>query len=326
MKNPEIFLAQEDVPLLVQALTMFALEVDAADDRKDTLVNAGIHLAFRSNLTFESRPLLFANKLVARFREYHVQGYQPIYHPMVSLLEYLLQTHELEEQDRNLFNRLLKRGMDNFNGLTARSAVGRIESPPGTAIGTGVLVDRQSLLTCYHVFERIFEHGHDQAWVRFGYKTGRYGIETGEVFELETKSIARSASPSDHMLDYALVRIIGKPKSHPASLSSSVLSSAQPIRLIHHPRGDPVQFSDIGQIVQVDQEHIKHNILTEYGSSGAPILDMDWQVVALHRGTLSLSRPSPPGITEGIPIFSIWDDIKHHLQLSTLGFGSHQTF
>ncbi len=143
--DPDTFLSQDDVPLLVQALNTFAFEVDAASSRKEILVNVGIHLAFRSKLIFETSSSHFASKLAAYFREYRVSAGQPTYHPMVNLLEYLLRTHELEDQDRSLFNRLVKQGQENFGGLTARCSVGRIEVPPGTAFGTGVLVGRQLL-------------------------------------------------------------------------------------------------------------------------------------------------------------------------------------
>jgi Trypsin-like peptidase domain/Effector-associated domain 8 len=314
--DPDTFLAQDDVHLLVQALNTFALEVDAADERNDTLVNAGIHRSFRSKLIFGISPHLFANKLVAHFREYRVSVQQPAYHPMISLLDYLLKVRELEDQDRNLFKRLVKQGLENFEGVTALSSVGRIESPSGTAMGTGILVGRQLLLSCKHVFERIFDNGLDQAWVRFGYKTGRYGVELGEVFKLDLKTIANHNVQSDQALDYTLVEIVGKPEYPVALLSNDPLNTKQNIRIIHHPQGEPVQISDIGQIVQVDKEYIKHNIKTDYGSSGAPIFDLSWHVVAIHRGALSLSRPSAPGITEGIPIYSIWHEIKP--RLSTL--------
>jgi len=313
--DPDTFLVQDDVYLLVQALNTFALEVDAAGDRKDTLVNAGIHLAFRSKLIFGTSPHLFANKLVAHFREYRVSEQQSAYHPLVSLLEYLLNAYELEDQDRKLFKRLVKQGQENFDGLTARSAVGRIESPMGISMGTGVLVDMQLLLTCKHVFDRISDNGQDRAWVRFGYKTGKYGVEPGELFELDLKTIVSNNAQPEHALDYALVRIIGQPEYRIAPLSDSWLNTMQSVRLVHHPRGEPLQISNVGQIVQVDKEYIKHNVKTDYGSSGAPIFDQDWRVVAIHRGTLSLSRPSAPGVTEGIPLYSFWNDIKPHLSM-----------
>lgn len=309
--DQDTFLAQEDVHLLVQALNSFALEVDTADDRKHILVNAGIHPAFRSKLSFGTSPYLFANSLAAHLREYRVSDQQPSYHPMVSLLDYLLRVHELEDQDRKLFERLLQRCRENFDRSAARSAVGRIESPPGTARGTGVLVGTQSLLTCKHVFERIFDHGLERAWVRFGYKAGKYGIEPGEVFELDTESIDSSNTPSD--LDYVLVNIAGKPAYRTAILSNDLPDTTQNIRLVHHPRGEPVQISDIGRVVQVDQEYVQHDIKADYGSSGAPIFDLHWRVVAIHRGKLGLSRSYAPGVTEGIPISAIWNGIESHL-------------
>ncbi len=196
-----------------------------------------------------------------------------------------------------------------IHGLAAHNAVGRIESPPGTARGTCVLVDRQLLLTCKHVFERILDCGLDHAWVRFGYKTGNYGVEPGDVFELDLKAIINYNAQSD----YALMRIWGEPEFCTASLSNAWLKSKQSVRIIHHPRGEPAQISDVGQIVNVDKEYIQHNIKTDFGSSGAPIFDLNWRVVAIHRGRLSLSRSYAPGVTEGVPIYSIWKDIKSHL-------------
>jgi hypothetical protein len=311
--DPDIFLAQEDVHLLVQALNSFALEVAAAEDRKHMLVNAGIHPAFRSKLSFGTSPYLFANTLAAHFREYRVSDQQPAYHPMVSLLDYLLKVHELADQDRKLFKRLLQQCLENFDGLAARGAVGRIESPPGTARGTGVLLDGQRLLTCKHVIERIFDTGLERIWVRFGYKAGKYGIEPGEVFELDTESIDSSTTRSDSALDYVLVKIKGRPSYRAALLSNNLPDKAQNIRLVHHPRGEPVQISDIGRVVQVDQEYLKHDIQADYGSSGAPIFDLNWRVVAIHRGKLGLSRSYAPGETEGIPIRAIWNGIESHL-------------
>ena len=308
-----IFLTQEDIPPLVRALRNFALEIDTSDARKAIFINAGIRPSFRSKLTLEECPLIFANKLVACFREYWVSEKQSMYHPMVSLLEYLLQISVLEDQDRSLFKRLAQRGLDNLKGLSACGAIGRIESPQGTAIGTGVLINRRLLLTCCHVLNGLLEEKQDQVWVRFGYKTDKYGIEFGEIFELDLKSIDPCTSSTDQTLDYALVSIIGNPEFPVASLSNDNPDTAKSVRLVHHPRGEPVQISDIGQIVQVDREFITHTIQTDYGSSGAPIFDLNWNVVALHRGVPILSRPPAQGTAEGIPISSIWNVIKPYL-------------
>ncbi len=205
------------------------------------------------------------------------------------------------------------RAQEDVNESAAYSAAGRIESPHGTAMGTGVLVNRQLLLTCKHVLERILDCGLNHAWVRFGYKTGNTGIESGEVFELDLKTFVSKNTQPYYALDYALVRIFGEPEYSTAPLSNAWLNRTQNVRIVHHPRGEPAQISDIGQIVKVDKEYIQHNIKTDYGSSGAPIFDLNWHVVAIQRGNLSLSRSYAPGVTEGIPIYSIWNHIKSHL-------------
>ena len=317
--DSDIFIAQEDVHLLVQALTTLAFEIDAADSRKDLLVNAGIALNWRSKLTFTESPYLFANKLVAHFREFRVSEEQPTYHPMVMLLEYLLHTYALEDQENALFTRLVRQGRENFGGLLARRAVGRIESPSGTAFATGVLLDKQLLLTCDHVFGRIRESGQDRAWVRFGYKTGKYGVGMGRVFELEMHDpVIHKSEP-----DYALVRVIGQPDCPVAPVFTGLPDAMQNVRMIHHPQGAPVQISEIGQIVSADSDYVQHTIQTAYGSSGGGIFDLLWRLIAIHRGAPP-HRPLAPGITEGVPLYTIWNNLKPYLS-NTVHPASHNS-
>lgn len=155
----------------------------------------------------------------------------------------------------------------------------------------------------------------EQAWVRFGYKVGRYGTEEGELFELDIRGVAANGTHSDHVLDYALISILDRPEQQPASLIARIPNMSQNFRIIHHPQGQPVQISDAGQILQATSESIEHNIKVSYGSSGAPIFDPNWNVVAIHRGIPNSSRSTSLGLTEAIPLFSIWNDIKPHLHL-----------
>ena len=310
--DPDVFLAQTDIHLLVQALTTLALDVDAADSRKDLLTNAGILLDWRSKFTFGASAYLFANKLAAHFREYRVSEEQPTYHPMIRLLEYLLNTYTLEDLDRRLFTKLIRQGQDNFGGLRARRAIGRIKSPPGSAIGTGVLIDKQHMLTGEHVFERIRESGQNQAWVRFGYKRGRYGVEMGKVLELEMNNLVSHESEPD----YAFVRVLGQPDAPAMPVFIGLPRALQDVRLIHHPQGAPAEISEVGQVVSSNTGYIHHTIQTEYGSSGGAIVDLNWHLVAIHRGIPLLNGPLEPGITEGVPLYRIWDTLKPHFSLT----------
>lgn len=308
--NPELFLEQTDVVPLTLALNQFALKVNDASDRQEVLESAGIDIALLSNLKLGATSTKFAPALVAAFRAYSVSNQRLDYHPMVSLLKYLCDLapiYGLADRDVALFTRLAEQGQENLKTLAARSAVGRIESPKGTSIGTGVLIGKNLLLTCDHIFSKSQAK---QAWVRFNYKSGSYDLDS-DVFELDLDRAMRSGQ-----LDYALVRVKGEPRQRTANLIDAILDSSQEIRLIHHPQGQHLVVSGLGQVVQVGDEYIDHNISTDEGSSGAPIFNRDWQLVAIHRGNLGIGRAGrslEPGTTSGVPLRAFWKNIQTQL-------------
>jgi hypothetical protein len=306
LMEPEVFLEQGNVVSLIQALKTVLSQTNNASERQSILSIAGINSAWISNLNLDSPPNKLAPALVAAFRTYRMSSRQPDYHPMEKLLNYLLadtESYGLSDEDEKLFNLLVEKAQENFQALKVRSAVGRIESPQGTGMGTGVLVATNLLLSCYHVFSKAQVQ---QAWVRFGYKTGSYGLE--DVFELDLNFVS-----THNNLDYTLVRIQGKPQQQIVNPTNAELNSGQEIRLIHHPLGKPVVISDIGKIMQVGKDYIDHNISADEGSSGAPIFNRQWELVAIHQGHPGIGRSVEKGTLGGIPIRAIWDQIQPHL-------------
>ncbi|MBD2120295.1 trypsin-like peptidase domain-containing protein [Trichocoleus sp. FACHB-262] len=308
--NPELFLAKKDVVPLTLALNAFALRVNDAIDRRRVLESAGIDIALLSNLKLGATSNIFAPALVAEFQRYCISNQHLDYHPLVSLLKHLCDLapiYGLADQDIVLFTRLAEQGQENLKALAARSAVGRIESPEGQGIGTGVLIGKNLLLTCDHIFSKSQTK---QAWVRFNHTSGSYPLDSN-VFQLDLDTATRSTQP-----DYALVKVKGEPKQRTAKLIDAILDSNQEIRLIHHPQGHYVVISGLGQIVQVGEDYIDHNISTAEGSSGAPIFNRDWQLVAIHRGNLGIGRAGrslEPGTTSGVPLRAFWLNIQTQL-------------
>ena len=271
------------------------------DARLNLLENAEFERVLIAKLKPELPPNKFANELVAEFRRYRLDRRRLNYHPMVNLLKHLCDSAEIYSlsDEEDLFRHLVEQGENNLKALGVRSCVGRIESPKGTGIGTGVLVGKNLLLTCYHVFSKT---GVEQAWVRFGYKTGSYGLE--DVFELDLSYVSYHNRP-----DYALVRIQGKPQEPIVPPINAILAEDQEIRVIHHPLGQPVVIS-VGKIMQVGEDYIDHNISTDEGSSGAPIFNLQWELVGIHQGR-NMDRNGKLG---GIPIHgTVWKQIEHHL-------------
>ncbi len=303
--EPEVFLEQRDVVPLTRAMITVLMKVNTASDRQSIFESAGLHPGFLGNLKLDTQPNILAQTLIAEFKRYRLDSRHLNYHPMISLLSYisnLAEIYALSDQDAILFQRLVEQGQENFNALKARSAVGRIESPVGTGIGTGVLVGKNLLLTCHHVFTKTQVQ---EAWVRFGYKTGSYGLE--EIYPLDLNFVSHN-----HRLDYALLRIQGQPPQLIVSPSQAQLDTGQEIRLIHHPLGKPVVISHIGQITQVGEDYFDHNIRAEAGSSGAPIFDRQWKIIGIHRGNPGIDRVIKE-TSASLPVRGFWIQIVSYL-------------
>ncbi|WP_414565598.1 MULTISPECIES: trypsin-like peptidase domain-containing protein [unclassified Anabaena] len=304
--NPEIFLDDQDVIPLIKAVNSFALKFNGASDRQDVLENSGIDTAFLSSLKCDEQPNKFAQALVSRFKTYQISKNQFNYHPLVNLLKHLSNLtpiYGFSDPEVELFMRLVEKGQENFKALAARNAVARIESPIGNAIGTGLLIKNNFLLTCNHIFTKSQI---TKVWVRLGYKASNYESEK-DVLEVEIIKI-------NSRFDYALLKI-NTPTQHKAiSINEiSILDSGQEIRIIHHPQGNPVVISGLGQIMQVGDDYIDHNVKTDHGSSGAPILNRQWELIAIHQGNPGIGRAVTPGSTGGIPIRAIWNEISTYL-------------
>jgi len=310
--HPEIFLEQKDISPLIRILTQFALRDSDNDDRQKALTIAGIDSSFLNRLRFGIAPVQFANQLASDFRDYRISSNEPTYHPMLCLLNHLRDqaaSYGFSDDYQDLLTQLIEQGQENFKAIAARNTVGRIESPLGTGIGTGFLVGDGLLLTCDHVLRKTNVR---QAWVRFGCKD-KYSCQNKQAYELNLKPVSHRSQA-----DYALMRIEPLPNSKPIQPVKiqpvdESLNSGQAVRLIHHGEGKPVVISNVGQILQVGADYIDHNLSTAEGSSGAPIFNADWELIALHQGIPSNRRSGIKDAVRGIPIQSIWQQIAPHL-------------
>jgi V8-like Glu-specific endopeptidase len=308
--EPEVFLEQNDVVPLVKVLKQLLIQNNTASGRQDTLESAGINSALLGNLRLDSQPSTLAQALVAEFRKYRINSRRLDYHPMLCLLSYLSDVaddYSLSDEGVILLRRLVERGQENLKALKACSAVGRIESPKGIAIGTGTLISPNLLLTCYHVFSKS---GVEKAGVRFNYKSNSYMLDE-YFFELDLNDL--NFVNYDKHLDYALIEIKGEPQQPVAVPICSLLNDEQQIRLVHHPMGKPMVISDIGKIEQVGEDYIDHNIQTNDGSSGAPIFNCQWELVAIHRGHPGIGRVVQKNTLAGVPISAFLDQIKPYI-------------
>jgi V8-like Glu-specific endopeptidase len=226
--------------------------------------------------------------------------------------------------------------------LYCAQAIGMIELPQGTALGTGFLVGPDLLLTNQHVLNNKDEL--EEVVVRFGYVSDPSGvISSGKVVRLQPDFYFSSPA---HELDYALVRLKEKPLENIAVTNNELrtksmvelarmgqhrgyieLAETNPVlksrvNIIQHPDGKPLKVvMTQNYIVHKTDLRVQYIADTTRGSSGSPVFNQRWEIVALHHS----GNPYPPEsfvdtakkvwkgqfrVNEGIPIRAILKDFK----------------
>jgi len=300
--DPEQFIPDESRDQLLDALTRFADRVSQGSDRQAILQVARIHDGFvREMAPYDSPSPMFASKLLVKLDNYQSSDQNPRYHPLVGLLQRLPQSYDCPMRDQEQFQRLVQWAEENLKLLAIRRAVGRIESPQGTGIGTGTLIGPNTVLTCQHIFNDILANP-ERAWIRFGNQTNS---DASDDYACEIDLDSLETFGSD--LDCVRVGLLQRPPFSLGSIAAPQLREEQIVSLIHYPHGGHVVVSYHGLIKEVGGNYIDYDIPTARGSSGGPIFDQNWRLVGLHLGESASGRRLPPGIVTGLPLSAARD-------------------
>ncbi len=247
---------------------------------------------------------------------------------------------------------LIVNSEDNFididmlaGAIYTAQAVGRIELPRGRAHGTGFLVGPDLMLTNYHVFKN--KDVLSSAVVRFDYHANADGATTdGRVFEFQPDFYVGSP---DKELDFALVKLKGEPlaerKLQPDDeglgylellrrgrhrgyllLAPRQIVEHERVNIIQHPNGNPqkVVLTQNYVLANMSADRVHYLADTQPGSSGSPVLNRHWEVIALHhsggahppqKATNNLQKVLKGlyKFNEGIPIRAIMPQIERYL-------------
>jgi endonuclease G, mitochondrial len=218
------------------------------------------------------------------------------------------------KQDPNGLERLI--GESNLcsisflaRGLEAAAAVARIRGRDTITgqefFGTGFLVAPGLLMTNHHVLPN--KSTAEMAVVEFNFQNDSHGIESQKfVFHLTPGVVF----VTDSSLDVTFVEVVprsqeGKQLSDfgflPLLRHSGKALDREWVSIIQHPNGQPKQIAiRDSQIISLSREghpdidfdrYIHYTTDTQPGSSGSPVLNDQWQVVALHhRGVPKVDR------------------------------------
>lgn len=213
-------------------------------------------------------------------------------------------------------------------------------------MGTGFLVGPDALLTNYHVLQKVIEGQHGAAAVqfRFDYKallngqtadgvliglaasegaTRPWLLGQGKYSAAEKANTPDNAPPAAGELDYALVRLARKLGEEPVGPDGPVrgwvevptappqLAGLPAIMILQHPNRAPLKLAfDTRPNIELRHNglRVRYATNTEGGSSGSPVFDKDWKLVALHHyGDPAFSQPK---YNQGVPIGMIRDHLN----------------
>jgi hypothetical protein len=168
--------------------------------------------------------------------------------------------------------------------------------------GTAFLVKPDLLLTAHH---NLWLKGLRAEEVEIIFDYERAG--KGPQFEAAIHRADLDSFFGDEKLDWAALRLGEPQQNRPlAPLCGKPVSNKDRVAIIQHPNGMPKQVALHHNLVTyVGEEVIQYLTDTEPGSSGSPVFDADWNVVAVHHSGGDLVVPGTSRIkfcNQGVPI------------------------
>ena len=188
-------------------------------------------------------------------------------------------------------------------GLDRSRSVARVKLANG-AMGSGFLTAQNIFVTNNHVFKNP---GATQgAVLQFNYQKTSTGLDMEPVeFQLDPEN-GFATSKED---DWTLVRVQGDANKDWGEIELRTITDYESLRyvnIIQHPSGGPKQIALYHNVVAyADENRIQYLTDTLPGSSGSPVFDDKWRVVALHHSGGWIVEPGtkkPVFRNEGINI------------------------
>ena len=187
------------------------------------------------------------------------------------------------------FDALLKAiAIARFVGMVCRREPERGPERELVPVATASMVSPRLLLTNNHVLGSRDEAA--SSVVKFDYQLGENGVAlAASTFELRPDEFFAT----DETLDYTLVAVAttakeGTPLAHfgwnRLIGTEGKILKGYPVNIIQHPEGNYKQIVLSGnQVLELSKDDFLYDADTLPGSSGAPVFNREWELVALHR-------------------------------------------
>ena len=220
-----------------------------------------------------------------------LSGYAPRHDPVLEAVSprltlQLAQRHEVIVGESSLLPFHFLRTGDRLG-----RAVVKIRRADG-ACGTGFLVAADVLLTNHHVLPDVATA--TQAVALADYEAPAPGSPAASaVRHLEVALRPDRLFVTEADLDFTFCGVAGLEGRETIVLDRSVsgLGAWEVVNIIQHPRGRPKEVAlQDNQVVKSDGVVLHYVCDTEPGSSGSPVFDNHWRLVALHHASIAAER------------------------------------
>jgi len=165
-------------------------------------------------------------------------------------------------------------------GMKAQASVCRIVN---SGYATGFLTPGGWLFTNHHVIPDAEEAA--LTTVQFNYNEDM----RGKLLKYFTYSLDVSTFYTDESLDFSRVKVLENPDLPPLSqwghltLTEKIPVIGDHVTIIQHPAGGPKQIAlNENRVTNIYRHYLQYTTDTLPGSSGSPVFNDDWEVVALH--------------------------------------------
>ena len=192
---------------------------------------------------------------------------------------------------------------------------------PVIYLGTGWMIGPELMITNHHVINA--RNDGEPAALPADFEkqalatTGLFDFNDANVAGVEFSALELLAS--DPTLDYALLRVPANDRTRLPLAKAAVTKApnqSMPVNIIQHPGGQSKKFGIRNNLVSAATDtELRYFTDTLRGSSGSPVLDDKWTVVALHRaaafaeGVKFNGRPTA-WVNVGTQIHAVVSDIK----------------
>jgi V8-like Glu-specific endopeptidase len=173
---------------------------------------------------------------------------------------------------------------------------------PRRTAGTGWLLTDQHVMTNHHVVKarKQGEGAVSEADLRLQGANTTVKFDYNEADDTGNDVDADKLEAWDEGLDFAVLQL--KTAVEPKPLQIQKLSviftpgTYMPVNIIQHPSGHPKRIAIRNNLLtSADDNSIRYFTDTLTGSSGSPVFDDAWRVIALHRGSQSVRGVSFQG-------------------------------